>query len=50
MRGFGNVQMIVFAALVIVFARFFRTGLWGLASSRLATRGGAPAKPAPSSP
>jgi branched-chain amino acid transport system permease protein len=50
MRGFGNVQMIVFAALVIVFARFFRTGLWGLVSSRLATRGRAPAKPAPSSP
>lgn len=44
MRGFGNVQMIVFAALVIVFARFFRTGLWGLASSRLASRAVAPAK------
>ena len=50
MRGFGNVQMIVFAALVIVFARFFRTGLWGLVSSRLAMRGVAPAKPAQSSP
>ena len=50
MRGFGNVQMIVFAALVIVFARFFRTGLWGLVSSRLATRGVTPAKAqAPSS-
>jgi branched-chain amino acid transport system permease protein len=34
MREFGNVQMIVFAALVIVFARFFRTGLWGLATRR----------------
>jgi branched-chain amino acid transport system permease protein len=33
MREFGNVQMIVFATLVIVFARFFRTGLWGLFSS-----------------
>jgi branched-chain amino acid transport system permease protein len=32
MRGFGNIQMIVFAAVVIVFARFFRTGLWGLAT------------------
>ena len=32
MRGFGNVQMIVFAALVILFARFLRTGLWGLAT------------------
>jgi branched-chain amino acid transport system permease protein len=36
MREFGNVQMIVFAALVIVFARFFRTGLWGLVSERFA--------------
>lgn len=34
MRGFGNVQMIVFSALVIVFARFFREGLWGLAMRR----------------
>ncbi len=34
LRGVGNIQMIVFAALVIVFARFFRTGLWGLASTR----------------
>ena len=34
MRGFGNVQMIVFSALVIVFARFFREGLWGLATRR----------------
>ncbi len=32
MREFGNIQMIVFAALVIVFARFFREGLWGLAT------------------
>jgi branched-chain amino acid transport system permease protein len=31
MRSFGNVQMIVFSALVIIFARFFRVGLWGLA-------------------
>ncbi|HEX4943664.1 MAG TPA: branched-chain amino acid ABC transporter permease [Usitatibacteraceae bacterium] len=30
LRGVGNIQMIVFAAAVIVFARFFRTGLWGL--------------------
>ena len=36
MREFGNVQMIVFAALVIVFARFFREGLWGLATRRRA--------------
>jgi branched-chain amino acid transport system permease protein len=38
MRGLGNVQMIVFAALVIVFARFFREGLWGLATRRRAPR------------
>jgi branched-chain amino acid transport system permease protein len=32
LRGVGNIQMIVFAATVIVFARFFRAGLWGLAT------------------
>lgn len=35
LRNVGNVQMIVFAALVIIFARFFRDGLWGLARTRL---------------
>jgi branched-chain amino acid transport system permease protein len=35
LRNVGNVQMIVFAALVIVFARFFRDGLCGLARARL---------------
>jgi branched-chain amino acid transport system permease protein len=35
MLEFGNIQMIVFAALVILFARFFRTGLWGLVSARM---------------
>jgi branched-chain amino acid transport system permease protein len=34
MRDFGNIQMIVFSALVILFARFLRTGLWGLATRR----------------
>jgi branched-chain amino acid transport system permease protein len=34
LRDFGNIQMIVFASAVIIFARFFRTGLWGLATSR----------------
>ena len=34
MRSVGNVQMIVFSALVIVFARFFREGLWGLVTRR----------------
>lgn len=32
MRGFGQVQMIVFSIVVILFARFLRTGLWGLAT------------------
>jgi branched-chain amino acid transport system permease protein len=30
LREVGNIQMIVFALIVILFARFFRTGLWGL--------------------
>jgi len=38
MREFGHVQMIVFSAVVIVFARFFRTGLWGLATRALQSR------------
>lgn len=32
MRGFGQIQMIVFSIVVILFARFLRTGLWGLAT------------------
>ncbi len=32
LRDVGNIQMIVFAIIVIIFARFFRTGLWGLFS------------------
>ena len=35
MRGFGNVQIIVFALLVIVFARYLPSGLWGLVAGRL---------------
>ena len=35
MRDFGGVQMIVFATVVIIFARFFRTGLWGMAERLL---------------
>ena len=42
LRGAGNIQMIVFAALVIVFARFFREGLWGLATRAWRSRGAAP--------
>lgn len=30
LREFGGIQLIVFSAIVIVFARFFREGLWGL--------------------
>ena len=29
LREIGNIQMIVFALVVIIFARFFRTGIWG---------------------
>jgi len=31
LRDFGDYQLIVFALLVIVFGRFFREGLWGVA-------------------
>jgi branched-chain amino acid transport system permease protein len=34
LRGVGNIQLIVFSLAVIIFARFFRTGLWGLATRR----------------
>ena len=34
LRGVGNIQLIVFSIVVIVFARFLRTGLWGLATRR----------------
>jgi len=44
LRDVGNIQMIVFALLVIVFARFFREGLWGLARQAAARwRGATPA-------
>lgn len=39
LREVGGIQMIVFAVVVIVFARFFRTGLWGLVTSRLPQNG-----------
>jgi len=43
LRDVGNIQMIVFAVLVIVFARFFREGLWGLAREAVVRRrAGAP--------
>jgi branched-chain amino acid transport system permease protein len=34
LRGVGNIQLIVFSLVVILFARFFRTGLWGLVTHR----------------
>jgi len=30
LRDFGNYQLVVFSFLVIIFARFFRQGLWGI--------------------
>jgi branched-chain amino acid transport system permease protein len=38
LRSVGGIQMIVFAALVIVFARFFQQGLWGLLRQALIRR------------
>ena len=38
LREVGNIQMIVFALLVILVARFFREGLWGLARKAIARR------------
>jgi branched-chain amino acid transport system permease protein len=38
MRGFGDVQIIVFALLVILFARYLPGGLWGLVVRRLQRR------------
>ena len=35
LRGVGNVQVIVFALLVILFARYVPAGLWGTLASRL---------------
>ena len=38
LRGFGNIQIIVFALLVILFARYIPGGLWGLVAGRLQGR------------
>lgn len=46
LRDVGDIQMIVFALLVIVFARFFREGLWGLARQAVARRRTAAAREA----
>ena len=34
LREFGGIQLIVFSLAVIVFARFFRAGLWGIVTRR----------------
>ncbi len=34
LREFGGIQLIVFSLAVIIFARFFRAGLWGIATRR----------------
>lgn len=38
LREVGGIQLIVFSLLVIIFARFFREGLWGIAKRVLAQR------------
>jgi len=38
LREVGGIQLIVFSLLVIIFARFFREGLWGLAKRVLQRR------------
>lgn len=48
LRDVGGIHLIVFALLVIVFARFFRDGLWGLtrlAAKAHASSGNAAARP-----
>jgi len=40
LRGFGDVQVIVFALLVILFARWVPGGLWGLMLARMQARRG----------
>ena len=38
LRAFGNIQIIVFALLVMLFARYVPGGLWGIASKWLRGR------------
>ena len=38
LRSFGNIQMIIFALLVILFARYVRSGLWGVWRTWLSKR------------
>ena len=39
LRGFGNIQLIVFALLVILFARYIPGGLWGWIAAQAAGEG-----------
>jgi branched-chain amino acid transport system permease protein len=39
LRGFGDIQIIVFALLVILFARYVPGGLWGVVAARWQGRG-----------
>jgi branched-chain amino acid transport system permease protein len=48
LREVGNIQMIVFSVAVILVARFFRTGLWGLVQRKAAPSGTAVTGAAPS--
>ncbi|HEU4661288.1 MAG TPA: branched-chain amino acid ABC transporter permease [Pseudolabrys sp.] len=47
LRDVGNYQLVVFAFLVIIFARFFRAGLWGLVLLLLGVRAPRPLAAAP---
>jgi branched-chain amino acid transport system permease protein len=47
LRDVGNAQLVVFAFLVIVFARFFRQGLWGLLLAAVGFWRARPVAPSP---
>lgn len=46
LRDSGNWQLVIFSLLVIVFARFFRQGLWGILLSAFNRKPARPAAPA----
>jgi branched-chain amino acid transport system permease protein len=47
LRDVGNYQLVVFALLVIIFARFFRAGLWGIVLAIFGAKRARPAAVAP---
>ncbi|HVT54987.1 MAG TPA: branched-chain amino acid ABC transporter permease [Xanthobacteraceae bacterium] len=47
LRDVGNYQLVVFAFLVIIFARFFRAGLWGIVLVLFGVRAPKPMAAAP---